>query len=99
MTDGWGMIGEGHDCRTDIFGALLLQVFHGVALYFLDTMGRFDDITANCRKLWEKVENQTESRDTNIFVNPDAIIMEKILTKSVRIVLANRDVTRELMMI
>ncbi len=64
----------------------------------MDTMGRFEDITVNCWKLLEKIENQSESRDTNIFVNPNAIILEKILAKSVRIVLANRDLTKELPM-
>ncbi len=98
VTGGWGIIGEGHDCRTDIFGALLLQIFREIALYYLDAMSRFEDITTNCRQLLAIMENQTASWDTNIFVNPDAIILEKILTKSVRIVLANRDLTRELSM-
>ncbi len=55
-------------------------------------------MTADCRKLLEKMENRTASRNTNLFVNPDAIILKKILAKSGRIVLANRDVTRELPM-
>jgi hypothetical protein len=95
-TEGWGVIGEGHDCSTDIFGALFLQVFPGITLYYIDINGRFEDITANCRKLLGKIENQTESMDTNIFVNTNAIILKKILARSTRIALANRDLTVEL---
>src|SRR5271157_3017363 len=96
VTEGWGIIGEGHDCSTEIFGALLLQVFPGITLYYIDVNGRFEDITANCRKLLLQIENQTESLDTNIFVNPNAIVMKKILARSTRIALANRDLTAEL---
>ncbi len=56
VTGGWGIIGEGHDCRTDIFGALLLQIFPEIALYYLDVMSRFENITTNYRQLLAKME-------------------------------------------
>ncbi len=34
-------------------------------------------MTANCWEILKKMENQTASRDTNIFIKPDAIILEK----------------------
>jgi hypothetical protein len=96
VTGGWGIIGEGHDCSTDIFGALLLQLFPSITLYYITINGRFEDMTAACRTLLGKIENQTDSLDTNIFVNPHAIVMKKVLARSTRIALANRDLTAEL---
>jgi hypothetical protein len=53
-------------------------------------------MTAACRTLLGKIENQTESLDTKIFVNPNAIVLKKVLARSTRIALANRDLAAEL---